>query len=1171
MAGLLMLFIASLGIVTASIRLEYKFYKNFGQKFIDYSGNGFDGINGGLLCQDKNDSLITDRGVMMTRANQSVMIPVVNSVGELLFNSNDFSIILLIKITQASTTLRNFFIRYIDEMNYFRIVHDNDLKVEYFSSTLYTFKHTKPCVLGKFHLGAWTFIGISISQSQINFYINTISQISSLPNNWNDQSAGASYLGSQTFSYESFQGYIFYTQIITGSLILTDYIGSKTSTCYRGSSCQSSDWDFSIIIDGSNYIISSTNTNTKDSFKNVCNSNCTNSCFNGLCLDCACEFLSCIIDSASIPCYCGSGITGSSTTCNCPSNTYFNGSTCQSDSRGSATCMFAYSSKVCYLCNDLTYVPSNKKCVCSNNCQLTTSCTSCESTCDECDKSECFSCKDQNAIVDTSNKKNCVCIEGYYLIEDSCAKCSSSCKSCINGSSCSSCIDHSSYNTYTGLCECDTGYYNDSSTSACIQCNSNCKSCNDANICLECKIKFSTPGNGNTCLCENDSELVVDECKCLSGTYRGNDNKCTQCPDDCLECEQSVTLNCTSCSSPLILDQGWCICPTGYFTNNNNECTQTCDTSLSNQGCTLQCGSKCKVCGNSKCEQCIDNSYLIDLYSCECSHGYDGDNCDRLKFSAEVSGFNNNSVIIKFQEIPADTLNDQNFFISNNSLSISFEIKYFSKSFWVLELLTDLIETSTFFIKISQIKSVSGAILFPEVYEFSIPFVENGGDESSGESNNDSSEGSLNESTEQSEASSNESSEVGSNESNDQSEDSSNNGESDSNEGNIDSNNSSANNSIIGKPKPDISSTTSSVANATTSITKGVITSSVAAAVASNPSSFWTLFNTLELISFLPLNGIPYPPKLRAFIMSLGSYSMVPIPSSEPKEYNSGPKPYKEAQEYGIDNSLFFVNSFAYLAIFTIFIAALPILFIGKTFGSKSIKEFCNKKIENYRFGFFIRYWIQGYLGFGMMTGVQIKSWNIREYFEIDGIVLANFCFSIIIISLISISPPLLIIFSWKKRNLIRQEDPELFKKYSTLFKELKNNSGLSKSIYYSIFLLRREFFIYSQLFLNDFLYFQGSINIAGCCISLFYMLIILPFKDKITFLAILIGEVFTLEVTILSLIFIENFEKELVEIVSDIIIYSILTMISFQFLISLYQLYNPIKSLIQVSHLLYS
>ena len=77
-------------------------------------------------------------------------------------------------------------------------------------------------------------------------------------------------------------------------------------------------------------------------------------------------------------------------------------------------------------------------------------------------------------------------------------------------------------------------------------------------------------------------------------------------------------------------------------------------------------------------------------------------------------------------------------------------------------------------------------------------------------------------------------------------------------------------------------------------------------------------------------------------------------------------------------------------------------------------------------------------------------------------------------------------------------------------------------------------------------------------------MLIILPFKDKITFLAILIGEVFTLEVTILSLIFIENFEKELVEIVSDIIIYSILTMISFQFLISLYQLYNPIKLLIQ-------
>lgn len=143
--------LTTLDVLATSVRLEYKFYKNFGQRFIDYSGNGFDGINGGLLCQDKNDSLITDRGVMLTRDEHRITIPIVNSAGELLFNSNSFSIILWIKITKESnSSKKNLFIRFIDENKYLRIVHYNSFEVDYFDSTLKTVKHSSPCTLGKF-------------------------------------------------------------------------------------------------------------------------------------------------------------------------------------------------------------------------------------------------------------------------------------------------------------------------------------------------------------------------------------------------------------------------------------------------------------------------------------------------------------------------------------------------------------------------------------------------------------------------------------------------------------------------------------------------------------------------------------------------------------------------------------------------------------------------------------------------------------------------------------------------------------------------------------------------------------------------------------------------------------------------------------------------------------
>ena len=133
-----------------SSRLEYKFYMNFGQRFIDYSGSGFDGINGSYLCKDKDDAIITDRGIFMNQDNHQVTIPIVNSNAQLLFDSLEFSIALWIKITKNTQDLtKNIFIRFIDSNKYLRIFHDNYFQVEYYSSTLTTIQQSSGLTTGK--------------------------------------------------------------------------------------------------------------------------------------------------------------------------------------------------------------------------------------------------------------------------------------------------------------------------------------------------------------------------------------------------------------------------------------------------------------------------------------------------------------------------------------------------------------------------------------------------------------------------------------------------------------------------------------------------------------------------------------------------------------------------------------------------------------------------------------------------------------------------------------------------------------------------------------------------------------------------------------------------------------------------------------------------------------
>ena len=1106
-------------ITTFSSTLEYRFYKNFGQRFIDYSGNSFHGINGGLLCEDSLDSIQTDRGVMMTKNVHQVKIPVINPFKKLLFNSKEFSIAFWMKVTKKPSTTTNIFGRYLGTNKYLRVVNDDYMfKVEYYNKVLLNIAHTTSYKEGKNHLDEWTFIGLSIKSTELKFYINSLVQTSSITQIWNENSKGTCLLGSHTYNYKSFEGFIFYFSVKSEPLTLSDYIGEQTSDCYRGT-CNSNTLTFSVMIEGKEYILSSINSEKQDSSSNNCPNSCTNSCIGNLCLDCSCQFLSCEIkttftDSTStnllkdfiseIYCYCEQGSNISKDICYCDQG-YFNGFECQDYQQATGLCSFSYSNGECHLCNNLYYVPYGNTCICSSKCLKTSSiCQQCGPTCKDCKNSKCLSCNDPNSSIDPFDYSTCICNDGYYMEENACLPCDQSCNFCENATICTECKEPSPDIT-TGVCICDKGFYFDVSELTCNQCDENCLTCLNNSQCFECKTKYAVASTDNNCECENDSILISNECKCLPGTYRDENSKCVKCQDFCEECSLDSEVVCSSCSNNLMLVNKTCICEAGYFVNQSNFCVETCENGYEvlNNTCVEICGDKCEICPGFICELCINNSQSLDGVNCECKKGFGGDLCEMLFFSAEVFGFDNKSVLVEFSESVVVSLEGSDFEIRYQNRNVNFNISFASKRVYVLDLDIDSNYTLEFFIRISEVEGENGAMLYPKEYGFIITFneAENRSDESSSQTT---------------------------------------------------------------QTQIQISATTSKVANVTTTITKAVISTSITAAIVSNPSSFWTLFNTIEFISFLPLNSVKYPQKLKTFIQSFGSYSMIPIPIKSKNLIDKGPNPYKEADDYGLETSLIIVNTFIYFATFVGFIVILLILLLLRAIGGCGYIEFINRKIEDYKFGFFIRFWIQGYLGLGIMAGVELKSWIENKRSEISSISVFSFCISIIIFALSSLTPTFVLIFVIRNKRSIRLEGSEFLKKYGSLFSELKNNKGLKVSLYYFVFFLRRLLYIYAQIFLNDYSYLQISLNVAGGCFIVVYILSIFPFIEKINFLTTLIGEVITLEVSILTLFFIGSDDEKKLVLVSDVITFSILAMISINFLISIYQLFHLIKTAIQ-------
>ncbi|CAG9335160.1 unnamed protein product [Blepharisma stoltei] len=190
----------------------------------------------------------------------------------------------------------------------------------------------------------------------------------------------------------------------------------------------------------------------------------------------------------------------------------------------------------------------------------------------------------------------------------------------------------------------------------------------------------------------------------------------------------------------------------------------------------------------------------------------------------------------------------------------------------------------------------------------------------------------------------------------------------------------------------------------------------------SSPSSLWSLMNTLQILSYMTLSGIPFSKKMRSFLNNLNSFSLLPNVFPYFIDKNKGNTPYSQAKEFGFDTDLILINQGNYFTLLLGSIAALPLILYFSRCSNRWIGKKFTKRLKDYQYAFYFRFLIQCYLELGAAACIGL---TILELSNITRI--ANFALCLSLFILLIVTPGAYFMFSYKNKARIIAREKAFF------------------------------------------------------------------------------------------------------------------------------------------------
>ena len=305
------------------------------------------------------------------------------------------------------------------------------------------------------------------------------------------------------------------------------------------------------------------------------------------------------------------------------------------------------------------------------------------------------------------------------------------------------------------------------------------------------------------------------------------------------------------------------------------------------------------------------------------------------------------------------------------------------------------------------------------------------------------------------------------------------------------------------------SKTTTQQAAGITALTVGVLALSN-----SDPSQFWSVMNTLEVLSFISLTNNQLTPTLVGFFGGLNLLDSVPVGINYLLRIITGEESEYIAEYLVKDSKLFLLNAGVSILIMGVLLLFWPVVWtLSKIPYSK--KPF-GKLLANYKFNVFTRYWMQCYLDLSVAGFFQLVS---VPNVEVVGVF--NYTSACLVVVLLVATPGGLFLFVKRNRENITTE--EFFQRWGTLFHEFNCTDNPPAAFYYCFFTLKRVVLAASVAVLGVFPYIQAILNLACVVGFLVFLARVKPYPKKPTLIVSVAAEVVTSLVFLLVIYFLQS------------------------------------------------
>ena len=339
------------------------------------------------------------------------------------------------------------------------------------------------------------------------------------------------------------------------------------------------------------------------------------------------------------------------------------------------------------------------------------------------------------------------------------------------------------------------------------------------------------------------------------------------------------------------------------------------------------------------------------------------------------------------------------------------------------------------------------------------------------------------------------------------------------------------------EPPKDISESSQEAETLGQGTAAGVAVAGIGISVlSSNPSGFWLMLNTLQLLTYIPLSNNPLTPGLKGFFKGLNLAINVPSVFDTLIEESESPNTEKQSNEYGFKSKFFLINAGLTVMIFCFLLVMWPFIWMFSECKVAWIQKLCNSLLEKFKFSLFIRLWIQRYLDIAIPCFIQLSSFSSIKRIVVNNIIAAMTAGVLLLTTPISIAT----FFHRIKDQLesISEESPT-YKEYGTLFYELKYKNEFKACFTYVFFTMQRLLFSVSLVFLGNYPYLQASVNCGVMFVFAGFVIVVRPYKDKTMQVVSIFVEFWTFMIFLAVIYFLKSGSKDHEELVETAIMFT--------------------------------